>query len=1434
MANVLPEVRPLVESMPHEGFVMQTGGSARRSFIKNNGFDHYFVHGVPGHTHNSSAMLSVTADYSERRGVAEDISAGVWAEEKVDLGVNDFTDSVEPDDAAQLYDRAIERGIGTITLIPENCQHIIKEPARSISEVRTIVSGKDRLDTLTYVNNEYGWVDPVSGNLGSAFNRTVPVQVNFFGYPAPLGDVHGISVPNVQVVNAPTIRQPVYIGSRNNDKWRYAITSKGASAPGVVPDWDGNVPFLWDDDTHTYRSKKFSKWFGAALVQTEAVGVTEEIGTGPRVATTYNTLSIAAGFAQIGTTQIGANTIHVHGTGAFKLDKLQVPVAHAALVPILQAQFKVTFPAYSTSVAQDGYCVLSRAPNEMVYSNDLKKLGVVEGLGFSLVPDLPVEVHIVNNKITDQPYWFGPPAYRIAVGGTLALPGPIRDIGETGSGVPGNYDDKQLDFFAQITARSLVMRKRTFQYGDQFMKLLRPVDIVPGAADGTLATTYRTFDLSPGVALGLHLTTTELTVFNNNVFGANQQPTNHNSAEIHAAFWSNCVSNFNAAPYMFVQYLARRAQGPGVTAQEYFRRAKMDERLVGMSGMDEQFKFAESPYLRNMYYPSNRPTGYTPQYTCDGRVNRPSLTMQPYENTDGVANHISMVNHTYNQLTACPLNRYIFTCLLAGQYSVNDAPTDMVNPGGGQYTNHLDIYPINWNHPFGNVAEMNNDEQEVFLGDPYQDHVHHDGSHDDILVLRVPQANHLEMFRGTDPAIGANEPQFDDDAHNVALHMYRRHFKEWIERSLYTFHDDDAFTPAFSYAAGVAGRFESPAYAALGKTPHTHGGYRLYSARATLSYSAPYIVTNEAAAAANAFNPLAGPNVHPLIDSESFTYLMDHTHMTPDVDRRLELTFTGNSTPLVVHDGDTERNPAEVVGIAQAGYAVASPYTEVLIDIDGIDQPVVNGAQGLSAYAEDQVTIQNDVGFTTVDGVPNIPVVLTSRTQGMPRDSQEELGNYFVVPLGPTVAKSRLARSDPNAVGNPDHLDFRHFYWNFADNRPMFLLFNNYGWSREASRQEGLWGNQPLPVPIAFSFNSQDAHMVLLEIAGPRHVVTMRIPYNKLERVNAAGVVSYFVDAGPLNLPAKINCAWHGGTGKLVQAADVLEAAAIQAGNEFEQRQLSPHMCLFVPGSRTAAEFMSDNYSAVRAQSNSRGLVHRVKNRISQHLCAPILNPDMRLGCIAPLNHDTRHLPPEMRDFVLRMTDVNFDFLQTTEPVTMNEIVLSEFNGGVQDIATSESLLYLPNFMEYQTQVSADLTFSKDCYSGTGVPAFLCIFCRSGSVIGFQPLITTLSLQNRTTMKKSDTVFETDIHELFHMTQRNVHNRSEYEHTAFNKRQTILLASEDVGIMGMDPADNYQQQKRVVIRVSGTCTHTGTVTVLFIYNNRGLYLTGVQQSVVRL
>ena len=282
MANVLPEVRPLVASMPHEGFVMQTGGSARRSTIKNNGFDHYFVHGVPGHTHNASAMISLTADYSRTLDTALEISQD-WADHVVPAPIGQYTDSVEPDE--QLYDRAIERGIGKITLIPENCQHIIQEPTRSISEVRTIVSGKDRLDTLTYVNNEYGFVDPVTGEIGD-FARE-PVQVNIFGYPNVPGDI---------VANVPTILQPVYIGNREDTRYRYSITSRGSDTPAGAQDWDGNVPFYWEPEDRVYRSKPFTKFFSTMSVQTQNESTGGEVGTGPPLNTTIQVLStVAAG-----------------------------------------------------------------------------------------------------------------------------------------------------------------------------------------------------------------------------------------------------------------------------------------------------------------------------------------------------------------------------------------------------------------------------------------------------------------------------------------------------------------------------------------------------------------------------------------------------------------------------------------------------------------------------------------------------------------------------------------------------------------------------------------------------------------------------------------------------------------------------------------------------------------------------------------------------------------------------------------------------------------------------------------------------------------------------------------------------------------------------------------------------------------------------------
>merc|ERR1711969_13579 len=90
-----------------------------------------------------------------------------------------------------------------------------------------------------------------------------------------------------------------------------------------------------------------------------------------------------------------------------------------------------------------------------------------------------------------------------------------------------------------------------------------------------------------------------------------------------------------------------------------------------------------------------------------------------------------------------------------------------------------------------------------------------------------------------------------------------------------------------------------------------------------------------------------------------------------------------------------------------------------------------------------------------------------------------------------------------------------------------------------------------------------------------------------------------------------------------------------------------------------------DPYAAVRADSLQYGAVFQSVKRISQHVCAPIINPNLRIGAQAPLNHDSRHLPPELRDFRLQMQGVDWSRLQAGA-VTLNDLTLYEFKGGNQ------------------------------------------------------------------------------------------------------------------------------------------------------------------------
>ena len=117
---------------------------------------------MPGHTHNTSAVVSVDANYSAYRERAITIPALVWAYGELNLPVGLLTDSIEPDNAEERYERAIERCVGYTVLRPENCTGSIREPTRSIGEIRSLVTPKSRLDTLTYVEERRGWRVPLN------------------------------------------------------------------------------------------------------------------------------------------------------------------------------------------------------------------------------------------------------------------------------------------------------------------------------------------------------------------------------------------------------------------------------------------------------------------------------------------------------------------------------------------------------------------------------------------------------------------------------------------------------------------------------------------------------------------------------------------------------------------------------------------------------------------------------------------------------------------------------------------------------------------------------------------------------------------------------------------------------------------------------------------------------------------------------------------------------------------------------------------------------------------------------------------------------------------------------------------------------------------------------------------------------------------------
>ena len=98
MSQVQYEVRPTVVRMPMSGYMLQTGGSARRRIIKplnaqgaTDQFpisNEFRVSGVPGHTRNSSAVASVLVDLARTRGFARNFT-NTWADDVIEFKAAD-------------------------------------------------------------------------------------------------------------------------------------------------------------------------------------------------------------------------------------------------------------------------------------------------------------------------------------------------------------------------------------------------------------------------------------------------------------------------------------------------------------------------------------------------------------------------------------------------------------------------------------------------------------------------------------------------------------------------------------------------------------------------------------------------------------------------------------------------------------------------------------------------------------------------------------------------------------------------------------------------------------------------------------------------------------------------------------------------------------------------------------------------------------------------------------------------------------------------------------------------------------------------------------------------------------------------------------------------------------------------------------------------
>ena len=504
MANQFPEVLPEVQSMPTTGWFCQTSGNARTRVVANTSASAtegiFNVKGVPGHTHNASAVVSVDADYTRYRDAAIDVDPNVWAVGAINMPAGLLTDSEEPNNQDERYDRAIEKCVGYMSLFPENCTGHIREPTRSISEIRTLVAPKARLDTLTYVDEQGGWRVPQDAD-DEKFQREALVS----SFP----DVHVSVMPRSKhedaTLNKATAPSSLFIDFDGANNLRYRVDALDADA-GTIG-WLALEYRAWQARIEEHAALVTAEQADTNLVAA-TLTATNGAETAHQAAVTANApaAQIAALYAEwvaayaawedavakrvitraelaraldardlAEQAAIWDNTLTFHWdpdkrTYAMRGEVIVVLNAVSAVYkaaagggvvagavpatgPIFDlapggapaanhyARLTVTFNVMETSAAFDGSCWKASITNEEALSYAKRQNGL------SLAPTVTVD--ILGAREHGPFRWVGMPAFRIPVGGKYAFPGP--DILQEQFGA-GDDADLQHNFYDKFTA----------------------------------------------------------------------------------------------------------------------------------------------------------------------------------------------------------------------------------------------------------------------------------------------------------------------------------------------------------------------------------------------------------------------------------------------------------------------------------------------------------------------------------------------------------------------------------------------------------------------------------------------------------------------------------------------------------------------------------------------------------------------------------------------------------------------------------------------------------------------------------------------------------------------------------------------------------------------------------------------------------------------